>query len=207
MKTSSLVALLGASVGVPYAMQSTGVNLETLKNKAGQVASSATGGAEAEAKPGTHSVEPFEPLVITPGRSLVDLAEILRFDIDPAWVVHRFPRVSTGLSNVGNHGYRVPLVTGTMQDDVAGALTYFFDEKQKCEKITFYGTTGDPRRFVSTVAQLHGLQAVEGPEPGVFAYEKKSWGTPVSQLHIRPATVARAEWSRAKFQIELVLKP
>lgn len=217
MKSSSLVVMLAAALGVPYLLNSDWIDMKALKQSAASAAGAvAPGGAsDAGATPapgGEHAASPaalaaWEDAQRAGGRTLVDLAEILRFDVDPAWVVHRFPRVSTGLSDTGVEGYRVPLVTGTANDDVAGALTYFFNEQRSVDRITFYGTTGDPRRFVDTVSRLHGLKPVEAKDPGVFAYESKSWGQTKNQLHVRSAPVARAEWSRSKFQVEMVLKP
>jgi hypothetical protein len=209
--------MLAAAFGVPYLLNSDLIDMQALKKSAVSAASSVAPGGSGAASP-THqagaepTVSPaaqaaWEQAQQAPGRTLIDLAEILRFDVDPAWVVHRFPRVSTGLSDTGTEGYRVPLVTGTANDDVAGALTYFFNEQRVVERITFYGTTGDPRRFVDTVSRLHGLKSVEAQSPGVFAYESSSWGQPKNQLHVRPAPIARAEFSRSKFQVELVLKP
>lgn len=214
MRSTSLAGLMAAAIGVPYLLNSDLVDLKAVHQSATKAASAvAPGATAAPADQATkHELTPeaqaaWEQAQQAPGRTLIDLAEILRFDVDPAWVVHRFPRVSTGLSDTGTHGYRVPLVTGTATDDAAGALTYFFNEQRVVERITFYGSTGDPRRFVDTVSRLHGLKPVESKDPGVFAYESTSWGQTNSQMHVRPAKVARAEWSRAKFQLELVLKP
>ena len=43
------------------------------------------------------------------------LDEVLRFDLTPDWILHRWPRVSTGLAQLDLQGYRVPLVSGTRE--------------------------------------------------------------------------------------------
>ena len=60
-----------------------------------------------------------------------DLGEVIRFDGSPEWVMARWPRVTAGLANLDLQGYRVPLVSGTAQDDLAGSLTYYFDRNQQ----------------------------------------------------------------------------
>ena len=64
------------------------------------------------------------------------LAEVLRFDVTVAWVMQRWPRVSTGLPYLQLQGYRVPLVTGTTVADLAGSLTYYFNAQQQVQRIT-----------------------------------------------------------------------
>ena len=54
------------------------------------------------------------------GAPVGDLAEVFRFDVTTDWILRRWPRVSTGLAQLQLQGYRVPLVTGTAQTDLAG---------------------------------------------------------------------------------------
>ena len=73
-----------------------------------------------------------------------DASSVFDFQITPEWIVAHWPAVSTGLAQLQLEGYRVPLVTGTAQHDLAGSLTYYFNAEQKLQQITFVGTTGDP---------------------------------------------------------------
>ena len=66
-----------------------------------------------------------------------------------AWVLARWPRVSTRLANLDLQGYRVPLVSGTADGDLAGSLTYYFNSQQRVQRITFIGSTGDARPLVA----------------------------------------------------------
>lgn len=80
------------------------------------------------------------------GTPVRDLAEVFRFDVTTDWILRHWPRVSTGLAQLQLQGYRVPLVTGTGEADLAGSLTYYFNARQKVQRITFCGTTGDAAR-------------------------------------------------------------
>jgi len=57
------------------------------------------------------------------GPPVADFGEIVRFDISPTWVTSRWPRVTTVTAEAGMEGLRVPIVTGTNTDDLAGSLT------------------------------------------------------------------------------------
>ena len=68
------------------------------------------------------------------GAPVTDLREVMRFDISPSWVIERFTRVSTVLADVRLKALRVPIVTGTRVDDLAGTLTYYFDGSGKVQR-------------------------------------------------------------------------
>ena len=131
------------------------------------------------------------------------LGEVLRFDISPAWVTGRWPRVTTTLSERGLEGLRVPLVTGTKPDDLAGSLTYYFDHSQKVQRLTFEGYTGDDRRLLSLITQYYGLKA----EPTLHAgmYVSRWNGTPSSVLRITRAPIVTHASPRSQLHILLEL--
>lgn len=135
-----------------------------------------------------------------------DLAEVLRFDITTHWIIARWPRVTTGLSVMELQGYRVPLVTGTNEDGLAGSITYYFDKHQVCERIIFHGTSGDPRKLVYLVTSRYGLEREITNDPGLTLYRKKSSSRVDSELRIRPAKVIRADAPRARYEIDLAVK-
>ena len=86
-----------------------------------------------------------ESILYAPGA--VDLRQAFRFDASPQWLQQNWPRVSTIQSLDGLNGIRVPFVSGPNQNDVTGALSYYFDRQGTCERITFYGYSGDPTRI------------------------------------------------------------
>jgi hypothetical protein len=134
------------------------------------------------------------------------LAEVLRFDITVPWIIEHWPRVSAGLSELDLHGYRVPLVTGTGESDLAGSLTYYFNKKQQLDRIIFHGTSGDPRPLITIVSNNFELERVIVNDPGLAFYQRKSWGKSHSELLIRPARVLRSNDPHKRYEIEMALK-
>ena len=135
-----------------------------------------------------------------------DLSEVFNFNGSPGWVMSRWPRVTVGLAELDMQGYRVPLVTGTAQDDLAGSLTYYFDDKQHVKLIHFRGTTGNPHKLVSLVMSRYGLKPQATPDPSMQLYQLKWNGKPVSELQVRTARVVRAAQPYTRCQVELALK-
>lgn len=134
---------------------------------------------------------------------IVDLREALNFNITPAWVVQRWPRVTNSVAPDGLHVMRVSLVTGTSVDDVCGCLTYYFDTRQRLERITLHGSAGDPSRLIAIVTRDHGLQPHRTLDAALYL---KRWnGTPRCVLWIGHAPLARADQPHLRYQIMLEL--
>ena len=137
----------------------------------------------------------------TPG-----LEEVLRFAVTVEWVMHRWPRVSTGLPQVQLQGYRVPLVTGTTAADVAGSLTYYFNAQQQVQRITLRGATGDPGRLVTLLSGRHHFARRLTNDPGLVLYETvDSSNHPAGSLKIRSAGVVKASQPYSRFEVDLLL--
>lgn len=176
----------------------------------GSITAIATGGSTLDLwnfNLGTPSIDelqsqPGQPQVLT-GPQIVDLREVLRFDITPAWVPQRFARVSTVLSELDLDGLRVPLVTGTAVGDLAGTLTFYFDRYQQLQRVNIHALTGDPMRAVQTLQQYYQLQ--QEPALGGGLYTIKWNGRASSVLHVAPAPIiyANAEHSRYSVFLEL----
>ena len=137
--------------------------------------------------------------------SVHPLEEVLRFDVTSGWVLASWPRVSADLAELDVQGYRVPLVSGTTDSDVAGSLTYYFNSKQRVERITLFGTTGDARNWWPSWNRGSGSSGAIVPEPNLFVYQVKAWGKVTSELRIRPAPVVRSEIPKARFEVALLL--
>lgn len=135
------------------------------------------------------------------------LAEVLRFDVSPGWIMARWPRVSTALAYLELHGYRVPLVTGTTPGDLAGSLTYYFNAQQQVQRIVFHGTTGDVRNVVTLLVTQYGFTRRLANSPAVILYEA---ATPDNKLHsvlrIQPVGVIRATEPNRKFDVDLIME-
>mgnify|MGYP006966871329 CR=1 FL=1 len=99
---------------------------------------------------------PLLPTITGPASD--DLFTLFRFDVSPRWVTERWSRVSTIRAEPGWEGLRVPLVTGTKVDDLAGSLTYYFDSQHQVRRITFHGVTGDERKLVAFVSRVYDMR-------------------------------------------------
>lgn len=106
------------------------------------------------------------------GGKVSDLREVMRFDITPDWVLQRFSRVTTVLADTRLEGMRVPIVTGTRPDDIAGTLSYYFDGNGRLQRVTLHGFTGDPERLVSVMKTHYEMDREPSLEAGVFT---KRW--------------------------------
>jgi hypothetical protein len=147
------------------------------------------------------------PSIALDGTPIHELGEVLRFDVSPGWVVAQWPRVSAGLAQLQLQGYRVPLVTGTDVDDLAGSLTYYFNPRQEVQRLTFHGTTGDTRSLVALLTARYGFRRRLTNDPGVFLYEVLDRsGKPTSFLWIRLAPVVKANEPLDRYEVALLLE-
>jgi hypothetical protein len=135
------------------------------------------------------------------GAPVDDLSEILRFDISPRWVTSRWARVSTVLSELQLEGLRVPVVTGTNEDDIAGSLTYYFDKQQQVQRIALQGYTGNERKLVALLTEHHGFRAE--PTLGAGMYLTRWNGKPTSAMRISHAPVIQAGSPHSRLEVRL----
>lgn len=214
-KPMTAAVLLAGAAGGPYVLYETdaGQAARTTATQAIGVAPTnpalgATAGASgstvgswwgATPKAGAAASSPAaSPLSVT---QINSLAEVLRFDIPPAWVMQNFPTVNTGVGDLNLDGLRVPLITGTRPDDLVGTLTYYFDRFQRVQRISLHAVTGDPTRIGNELQRNYRLQ--QQPALGGGLYTTTWNGTPTSILHITPATVITAEQQNARFTVFL----
>ena len=137
------------------------------------------------------------------GEPVESMGEIFRFDISPEWVMARWPRVTSSLADIELNGLRVPVITGSKLDDLAGSLTYYFDNQRRVQRITFIGTTGDDRRIAALVKEHYDLE----PQPTLgAALYVRSWNRkPVSARRIEASPVVRADQPHSRFNVMLEL--
>ena len=149
-------------------------------------------------------------MTLTPsleGFPTFDFAEVFRFDVSPGWIMSRWSRVSAALGTLQLQGYRVPLVTGTAEDDLAGSLTYYFNSAQQVQRITFSGTTGDSRKLVHFITGRYGFARRVANNPSLFLYEiPETQGPPKNLLEVRPARLLRADLPYQRFEVELSIE-
>ncbi len=140
------------------------------------------------------------------GVRVQDASSVFDFKITPEWIVAHWPAVSTGLAQLQLEGYRVPLVTGTAQHDLAGSLTYYFNAEQKLQQITFIGTTGDPRPLIGLLTTRFHLTRRLVNDPGLVVYEAVHYNNqPASNFQIRLAPLAKPNDIYRRYDIELSL--
>jgi hypothetical protein len=137
------------------------------------------------------------------GGPVADFRDVLRFDITPDWVTRRYARVTTVLSELQLEGFRVPLVTGTRPDDIAGTVTYYFRHDGRLQRVSLHGFTGDPSRVIELMTQHYGMQPRPTLDTGVYTVE---WnGRPTSVLKITRAPVMYADATHHRHTVFLEL--
>jgi hypothetical protein len=144
-----------------------------------------------------------QPITSVGGGAVTDLREVLRFDIVPGWLPKRFARVSTVTSNVQMDGLRVPLITGTQPNDIAGSLTYYFDASQSLKRINLHGLTGDPTPLANLMVQFYQLKPEQSLGGQLFTTR---WNNRItSVLHVAPAPIIYAGADHSKYILFLEL--
>jgi uncharacterized protein DUF6690 len=146
------------------------------------------------------SVAGRPPAIATP---TPPIEQIFRFDITPQWVTSHWTRVSTVAGGPQQLGMRVALVSGTRPDDVAGSLTYYFNEHHGLERVTLIGLTADPRRLLAAVVTPYGLKSQ--PTTDAARYIAGDPRRPTSEVIVRhlPLVAASSNAPRAEVAVDL----
>lgn len=137
------------------------------------------------------------------GPAGISLADAIRFEATPSWVAQNWARVTTQLSDPDYHGLRVPLVTGTESHDVAGSLSFYFNSQNECERITFFGYTGDYEPLAALMQSRYGLRQFASVGPGLFLSFQGS--QPLSVLRVEDAAVQMTDRPRSRYRVILEL--
>lgn len=211
MRKLILLGLVGGSLAIPYVLMEEGRRdaLTAWWNRPSSGDSDdregqglADLGDATDGRPIRGLDRPLGAVEVAPIRRI---EEAFHFHVTPPWVLGSWPHVSTGLFDEKLYGYRVPLVTGTSDNDVSGSLTYYFSPTQKLERITLEGDTGDGRKLVHWVTTQHGLVRDFEAEQGAYVYRRRENGKVVSELRIRPDHVINASLPQQRFHISMVL--
>lgn len=144
-----------------------------------------------------------QPLTSLVGGPIHDLRDVLRFDVNPDWVFKHFTRVTTVLADMHLDGLRIPIVTGTQPEDLAGTLTYYFDRQHRVQRVTLHGFTGDPSRLTELMQKHYAMQ----PQPslGAGTYVIRWNGQPTSIMQLTHAPIVHAAASHTKYTVFLEL--
>jgi hypothetical protein len=140
------------------------------------------------------------------GTPTYSVAEVLRLDVTKEWVYQRWARKSTALSELDLYGVRVPLVTGTRVQDLAGSLTYFFTPDGRVQRISFRGRTGDTTQLVALVTQNYGFQWQTPTAAGEQLLQVHRGEEILCELRTRPAPVLWSNSPNNSFNVNLELQ-
>ena len=211
LRRVSLAVPLALSLGVPYVLMSE--STESLRGSVQSLVSSSPSAGETvqgitDPEVGrllSLSEKQLAQPAAAPARlaPVAKLEGVLRFDITPQWVMDNWPNVATTRNEGGLDGLRVPLITGTRPEDVAGSLTYYFDNQRVVQRIALDGVTGDERQLVASVTRAFQLQPE--PQAGVGIYVSKWNGEPTSAMWIRRLPVVSVDNPFQKFEFSLEL--
>jgi hypothetical protein len=210
------VSAVGSSVVVPY-VAATGRGLDSVRQffaSSSRPADPSYGAVEdpvAAAMSGVDSsVQALMPGAYGAAKEVAPphaLNEVFRFDVTIDWIMQHWPTVSMVSNDLKLQGYRVPLVTGINEDDIAGSLTYYFGPDHQVRKITFEGVTGNADRLIRDIAAPNGLVQTKTADPGLFLYQRNGWSKSESELKIRPAEIISRSNANRRFQVSMVLVP
>jgi hypothetical protein len=131
------------------------------------------------------------------------IEEAFRFDVSPEWVSRRWPRVSMVHGGLDHLGMRVAWVSGTRLDDVAGSLTYYFDQHHRLQRITFTGQAAEPRRLLAAVIPAYGLKSL--PTTEAAHYVSGDPKQPTSEVIVKHLPVIAAEPAAPRVEVSLDL--
>jgi hypothetical protein len=204
-RTLLMLGLAGAA-GVPFLVTESGSIVDKFANAIRGVKKGPDATINGPQPPNAQAPAPGQSTVVQAqidGLPVQDLSEVLRFDITPGWIMSRWTRISTTVGADQFQGYRVPLVTGTAETDLAGSLTYYFSHKPTVQRIRFVGSTGDPSHLVALVTRRFGFVLQRSSVQGEYLYQVKWNGRPNCELRVRMTDVVRADQPLRRFEIDL----
>jgi len=206
LKKSALLMAVASSAGFPYLLSSKPTEPAEQSTVA---AYSPAAGEPAGRAVRSSAAAGQQPVSLTPDDARIDiqpLAAVFRWDITPAWVMSQWSRVSTGLSDLDLHGYRVALVSGTREGDLAGSLTYHFNAQQRLQRINFQGSTGDARELMAYMTAVHSLKPEQSNDPSLQLFRIREGRMVTSELRIKAAPIVRRSAGLSRYNVTLFLE-
>lgn len=101
------------------------------------------------------------------------IPSLLRFDLTADQILATWPQALSLDNEFDGTSYRVRLVSGLHPGDLAGALTYSFNQNSQLVRIDFFGSTRDERPLAQYLGSEFGLVA-DRRRPGQFvSYERR----------------------------------
>ena len=215
-RTPFFVALMAGAVGLPYftaspsppAVNRTALSTAEPSTRPPGQSVAVPPEETAATAPAIHvwAPTPSPPAGTVPATPIVPMSEALNLYITRDWLINRWPRLTTGLSDVELQGYRVPWISGTRLEDVAGSLTYYFTPTGLLARITFEGTTGDPRNLIALVGHRFAFRNQPVSDPTLQLYQVRWNGQAESELGIRTTGIVHSERANTRHRVTLVIK-
>lgn len=203
--------MLGAAVGVPYAVTNAPDNWQDQWGNWNQTAQApaetpftlgqlTAPNSASPTGPGSHLYQSLAPLEGVYGRSL---SELLNWGITKEWVYRNWDRKTTGLADPQLFGIRVPAVTGGAMTDVAGSLSYYFDAQGVLQKIRLHGRTADTTQLVRLAGERFGMSRRTSMSPGEQLYQAVEENHLRSELRTRPESVLWGTTPHSSFVVDM----
>lgn len=210
-RSLGLAGLLGAAVGGPYVVS---------QANNGNLAS--PWGARQAAEPAEQdplAISPLDPSRLQspggPGDNVyhspaelggpvgITLEQALDWNITKNWVYRHWARKSTGLADPTLFGVRVPLVTGSGMTDVAGSMTYYFDNAGILQRMRLRGRTADTSRLVQFATTRLGMQPRRAFSAGDQLFQAIENKRLRGELQTTPESVLWATSPHSSFGVRL----
>ncbi len=131
------------------------------------------------------------------------LEQAISFEMTIEQILEKWPQVSTGIKEDSLFGYRVPFVSGTAENDITGALTYFFGSDRVLYRIDFKGDTGDTRKLILHLAKTFQMRRQNSTEQGVYLFQTPDDAQAVGELRICPRTIIHDAHPHQRFELSL----
>ncbi|MEO0531986.1 MAG: DUF6690 family protein [Planctomycetota bacterium] len=210
-RSLGLAGLLGAAVGGPYVVsQANNGNLESPWGSP-QAAEPATPDTvavpafdrSALEDPNGPGAEVYKSPAALAGPVGITLEQALDWNITKNWVYRHWARKSTGLADPTLFGVRVPLVTGSGMTDVAGSMTYYFDNAGVLQRMRLRGLTADTSRIVHFATTRLGMQPRQPFSPGDQLFQAIEIKRLRAELQTTPESVLWATQPHGSFGVRL----
>ncbi len=138
------------------------------------------------------------------GTQFTSIDQVIRFDVTKEWVYQNWDRKSTGPTDVGLFGVRVPLAMSPQMWALAGSLTYYFNTQGQVEHISFKGRTGDATQLVQLLMSRYQFQPAQSLA-GEQVYQAQYNGQVQSELRTHPESVMWLNTANQSVAVELEL--
>lgn len=147
--------------------------------------------------------EIYESMAAIEGPIGLSLEQALDWNVTKNWVYSQWARKSTGLADPTLFGVRVPLVTGSGMTDLAGSLTYYFDNTGVLQRMRFSGRTADTSRIVELARGRFRMTPRSGQISGDQLFQAVQDDKLRGELRTRPRGVLWSTSPHDSFEVHM----